>query len=52
MGENTIDLLVLLQLKDKDFSASSLAELVQCYKDTYEATKKYLDENEPDGFLF
>ena len=52
MGENTLELLVYLQLKDRDFSSSSLEELVQCYKDTYGATKKYLDGHEPNGFLF
>lgn len=52
MGENAIDLLVFLQLKDKDFSTSSLDEIVKCCKETYSSTKEYLDSKESGRWMY
>lgn len=52
MDENVINLLVFLQLKDKDFTSSSLPEIINCYKKTYEDTRQYLDSNESDKWLY
>ena len=46
MGENAVDLLVFLQLKDKNFSSCSLDEIAKCCEDTYRNTKEYLDSKE------
>lgn len=52
MSNNALDLLVFLQLKDKDFSSFSLEELVDCYKETYDSTKDYLDSKDQDDWLY
>ncbi|MDE7339961.1 MAG: hypothetical protein K2N80_05290 [Lachnospiraceae bacterium] len=52
MDDSAINLLVFLQLKDKDFSSSSLPEIINYYKKTYEDTKQYLDSNESNKWLY
>ncbi len=52
MGENALDLLVYSQLKDKDFSSSTLDEIAKCCEDTYRSTKEYLNSKEPEKWLY
>lgn len=52
MGENAIDLLVFLQLKDKDFSSCSIDEIAKCCEETYQSTKEYLDSKASGKWLY
>ncbi len=52
MSENVIDPLVFLQLKDRDFSSSSLEEIAKRCQNAYQQAKKYLDTNMPDNWLY
>ena len=52
MSENAIDMLVFLQLKDKDFSSSTLEEIFDCYKKTYDSTEQYLDSKKPNDWMY